>query len=80
MTRIEVGPDGKKWRLSVDFGSIGYAEDFRFKFMALLEARRVAKAHATPATPVSLRIKDRRGRYQEERTYPRSADPRETPG
>lgn len=80
MTRIEVGPLGKKWRLRVDFGELGYDKEFRFKFMAVLEARRVAKSHATRAAPVSLRIKGRNGRYQSERTYPRSADPSRTPG
>jgi uncharacterized protein DUF2188 len=36
----------------------------------------IAKAHQ----PSSLRIKGRNGRIQEERTYPRSSDPRRTPG
>ena len=30
--------------------------------------------------PVSVRIHDRKGRIQEERTYPRSADPRKSKG
>lgn len=80
MTRIEVGPDGGKWRVSVDFGSLGYDEHHLFKFMAVLAARRTAKAHATPATPMSLRIKGRNGRYQSESTWPRSADPRRSKG
>lgn len=30
--------------------------------------------------PISLRIHDKAGRFQEERTYPRSADPKRSPG
>lgn len=80
MTRVEVAPDAGHWCVAVDFGMQGYSETFRFKFMAVLYARRKVRELATPEHPVSLRIKNRKGRYQEERTYPRSADPRRTEG
>lgn len=80
MIRIEVSPDQRRWRVDVDMGEQGYLESFNIKWFAVLYARRKANEMATPERPVSLRIKNRKGRYQEERTYPRSADPRRTKG
>jgi len=86
VTRIEVAPDSGRWTVKVMFydpdteAGLGYDKPFRFKFSAVLYARRTAREQATPERPVSLRIKKKNGRYQEERTYPRSADPRRTKG
>lgn len=81
MTRFEIAPYGDMWSFDVNYDDgKGYRDLFHFKFMAVFVARRLAHKTATHEKPVSLRIKDRKGRYQEERTYPRSADPRRTPG
>lgn len=86
MIRIEVAPDDGRWTVKVMFYDpdtevgLGYDEVFRLKWFAVRYARRKAHEMARPDNPVSLRIKNRKGRYQEERTYPRSADPRRTPG
>ncbi|MDQ3935498.1 MAG: DUF2188 domain-containing protein [Actinomycetota bacterium] len=47
------------------------------KTEAVRETARVAKADAKP---VSVRIHKANGRIQEERTYPRAADPRKSKG
>lgn len=81
MIRIEVAPDGPKgWYVDIDYGDLGHRELFRFKFFAVLHARALAKNEAVHGRTVSLKIKDKRGRYQEERTYPRSADPTRSKG
>lgn len=80
MIRIEVAPARGEWNVRVDMGVQGYDEVFRLKWFAVHYARRKARELGRPDNPVSLRIKKKNGRYQEERTYPRSADPRRTPG
>jgi hypothetical protein len=42
--------------------------------------KRVATAARKDARPVSVRIHKADGKFQEERTYPRSADPRKSKG
>jgi hypothetical protein len=42
--------------------------------------RRVAAAARKDSQPVSVRIHKADGKFQEERTYPRSADPRTSKG
>ena len=42
--------------------------------------RRAGKAARTSGEPISLRIHDLDGRLQDERTYPRRADPRSSEG
>jgi hypothetical protein len=42
--------------------------------------RKVASVAKTDAQPVSVRIHNGNGQFQEERTYPRSADPRRSKG
>lgn len=49
---------------------------FEKKTTALLFARRVAKQ----LNRSTLRIHDRRGRFQEERTYPKKLDPKRSKG
>lgn len=45
------------------------------------EALRQAAAHLrSQPEPASLKVKNLNGRIQEERTYPRSADPKRSPG
>lgn len=50
------------------------------KALALDVALEEARGEAVHGQATSLRIKGRNGRVQEERTYPRSSDPRRTPG
>lgn len=47
---------------------------------ALAWAARYARNNATAARPYSLRVRNRNGRWAEERTYPRGADPRRSKG
>jgi hypothetical protein len=42
--------------------------------------KRVAAAAKKGSEPVSVRIHNMDGKFQEERTYPRSADPRKSKG
>ncbi len=42
--------------------------------------RKAAKVARNARKPTSLRIHKKNGRFQEERTYPRSADPRRSKG
>lgn len=79
MNRVTVAPNKGRWRVTVDYDVQGYAQDHRFKFMAVRAARAVAMK-GTHADPVSLLIKNKYGMFQEERTYPRSADPLRSKG
>jgi hypothetical protein len=47
---------------------------------ALKKTTAAAKKSATPTKPVSVRIHKQNGQFQEERTYPRSADPPQSKG
>lgn len=83
MIQLIVSPDRPKgWTLKADFGETGYTEDFRTKFFAVRHAVSLAKelVRDRPLTTVSLMIQRRDGRWQEERTYPRSRDPRRSKG
>lgn len=79
MITVTVAPDGPKgWYVDVDYGEQGYRELFKFKFFAVLHARGLAKSEAVHGRSVTLKIKDKRGRYQEERSY--GHDPTKYPG
>lgn len=79
MIRIELGPFEGKWRVAVDYGEQGYSETFLTKFFALRYAAKTAKEiHEKSGETVSLKVKKKNGRYQEERTY--GLDPARTPG
>lgn len=80
MIRIEVAPARGEWNVRVDMGVQGYHEVLRLKWFAVHYARRKARELGRPDNPVSLRIKNRKGRYAEESTLPRSADPRRSKG
>lgn len=75
----EVAPSkaGTGWTVSRD-GKV--VERFCTKATAVDVAIEEARGEAGHGQPTSLRIKGRNGRVQEERTYPRSSDPRRTPG
>ncbi len=57
-------------RASINFGDASKAD-------ALHDAAKFLKSQPTPS---SLHVHKENGVYQEERTYPRSADPRRSPG
>ena len=73
--RYEVAPakGGRGWTVS-RAGSV--VEFFCTKASAMDVAIEEARGEAGHGQPTSLRIKGRDGRVQEERTYPRSSDPR----
>ena len=59
----------------------GYLQSwFNTKPEAVSYARRIAKKRSSEKRGVTLRIKKKNGRVQEERTYPRALDPRRSPG
>lgn len=56
-------------------------EPFFLKMMAMPYAIRVSRElHEKTGRTVSLMVQKKNGRWQEERTYSRSGDPRRTPG
>lgn len=79
MKRVTVSPNKGRWRVSVDYGDVGFTQDHRFKFLAVCAARAEAMK-GTRDNPTSLLIKNKAGMFQEERTYPRSADPARSRG
>lgn len=83
MIRFTVGPAPEGgWEVVCDRERPVYSEVHTFKFMAVLAAKKEAKTLVQrgllPA--VSVFVKDRKGRFQQEWTYPRSADPRSSKG
>lgn len=50
------------------------------KAEAIKAAIRYCRGNSTVGDPISLRIKNRDGRYSDEMTYPRSADPKKSKG
>lgn len=84
MIRMDLSPSKAGWVAHTGFndpklGEIILTETFRIKLFALLWARREAKrVHEETGETVSLRIRDRKGRFQEERTY--GVDPARSPG
>ena len=50
------------------------------KIKALKAAKNYCKSNATYGSPISLRIHKKNGKYQDECTYPRSADPKKSKG
>jgi len=80
MIRVELAPNPDEgWRVAIDYGEAASHTFFKTKFFALLYARGEAKKiHRQTGRTVSLKIKKKDGRYQEERTY--GPDPAETRG
>ncbi len=69
-------PDGSgKWKLEQE-----HAERASKVFDNKEEAVKQSVAFAKAQGDVSLKIHGQDGKIQEERTYPRSADPRRSPG
>lgn len=81
LTLMEVAPQRGNsvcpWKVTLGGKTM---EAFRTQQAAIEAATGVARSMGLPEAPVSLKIKGRDGKVQEERTYPRSADPQETPG
>jgi hypothetical protein len=76
MKRIDVVKKGKGWA-----GESGGRVVPNTEAATKVEAVRKVAAVAKQATePVSVRIHKADGKFQEERTYPRSADPRRSKG
>jgi Uncharacterized protein conserved in bacteria (DUF2188) len=75
MKRIDVSKKGNQWVAKTRSGeTVARAPK---KVDAVRRTARVAKADPKP---VSVRIHKENGRIQEERTYPRKADPRRSKG
>jgi hypothetical protein len=74
MRRIDVVKKGQKWVAESSSGIVAQAPT---KVAAIKATAKVAKA--LPEA-VSVKIHNVNGRIQEERTYPRSADPRQSKG
>ncbi|HET7655745.1 MAG TPA: DUF2188 domain-containing protein [Luteimonas sp.] len=81
LTLMEVAPQRGNstcpWKVTLAGKTM---EAFATKQKAVAAAVGVAQGMGLPEAPVSLKIKGRDGKVQEERTYPRSADPERTPG
>jgi hypothetical protein len=74
MERYDLVPDGDEWKLRKK-GAERSAMVFESKQEAVQESTEFMRNHSG-----SLRIHNHKGVIQEERTYPRSADPRKSPG
>jgi hypothetical protein len=74
MRRVDLSKKGGQWVASDGMQTIAAA---RTKEEAV---RVTAQAARASAEPMSVRIHGLDGRIQEERTYPRSADPRRSRG
>lgn len=81
MSRVQlvVGPAGQRGGWKLTKGGRRVTGHLR-KSDTVRDAVVLAKALVVQGGKVSLRIKGRDGRIQEERTYPRSSDPRRTKG
>lgn len=76
MKRIDVVKKGSGW-----LGETGGQTVRGTKAPTKAEAvKKVAAAARKAPEPVSVKIHTERGRIQEERTYPRAADPRKSKG
>lgn len=78
LRKMEVTFSRGRWNVYLDGAIQSWC--FTKKSEAVAYARARARKMATPERGVSLRIKNKNGRYSEERTYPRSLDPTRTPG
>lgn len=74
MDRYDLIPNGDEWKLR-RLGAERSALVFESKQEAVKESVDFMRQHSG-----SLRIHNHKGVIQEERTYPRSADPRRSPG
>jgi hypothetical protein len=75
MRRVDVKKSRNGWSATIKSGGAFATGETK----AAVIKNAAAKARKS-ARPVSLRIHGRDGRIQEERTYPRSADPRSSNG
>lgn len=66
------------WRLQMGQPGRRYVDLYKRDVVAVAIER--AEASARNKRPISLRIYGKNGQIQEERTYPRSADPRRSKG
>lgn len=69
---------GERWMFEIP--SIGLVTHYPGKLTALRHAQRAIRKIVASGGSVSLRIHDKDGRFQEERTYPRAADPKHRKG
>jgi hypothetical protein len=76
MDRYDLNHDGDSWKLQKQGGERASKV---FEGMTKEEAVR-ATSDFMQGHPGSVRIHKMDGTYEEERTYPRSADPRQSPG
>lgn len=76
MKRIDVVKKGDYW-LGESEGRTVRGTKARTKAEAVRQTAEVARK---ASDPVTVKIHGEDGRIQEERTYPRSADPRRSPG
>ena len=74
MKRIDISHHGDEWQAKAGKKIVARAPN---KQEAV---RKTAKAARADPGPVSVEIHKLNGRIQEERTYPRSADPRRSKG
>lgn len=74
MLNFHLLPDGDRWKITTEDAK-RRGDGFKTKEEALEVAIRLASEAGG-----SLKIHAADGTIQEERTYPRSADPRKTPG
>lgn len=75
--RLEVCPQRKRWKVTK--ASAIHAKHDRQRD-AIATAVLLAKQLVADGELVTLKIKGRDGRVRDERTYPRSSDPRRTRG
>jgi len=73
MRRFEVKPNASQWGVTDGANVVATAGT---KAEAVKLAAQKARAAASPERPTQLFVRGKDGRIQEERTYPRSADPR----
>ena len=74
MDNYDLAPDGEKWKFQKQ-GAKRALKVFETKQEGMEESVEFMHNHGG-----SLKIHKKDGSYQEERTYPRSADPRKSPG
>lgn len=79
MTDYNLTFNGKQWILR-RAKSLDVIVAHKTKADALYNITNLLDEFATPEHPFSLRIHLQTGRFQEERTYPQSTDPPQTPG
>jgi hypothetical protein len=73
MQNYHVTPEGETWNLAEEEGAL--LGSYRTKEEAVQRAREYVSEHTG-----SLKIHKADGTIEEERTYPRAADPVESPG